>query len=85
MEIQEVINEVQEQYKDENINKNIAKKQHEAFIEKLEEHGVEVIRLSASEQFPEQVFTRDIGFTLGDDIFIAEMGSEIREGEEEDA
>ena len=83
MEIQEVINEVQEHYKDENINKNIAKKQHSAFINKLEEHGVEVIRLTASEQFPEQVFTRDIGFTLGDDIFIAEMGSEIREGEEE--
>jgi N-dimethylarginine dimethylaminohydrolase len=82
MEIQEVINEVQEHYKDENINKNIAKKQHSAFINKLEEHGVEVIRLKASEQFPEQVFTRDIGFTLGDDIFIAEMGSEIREGEE---
>jgi N-dimethylarginine dimethylaminohydrolase len=82
MEIQEVINEVQEQYKDENIDKNIAKKQHKAFIKKLEEHDVEVIRLPASEQFPEQVFTRDIGFTLGDDIFIAEMGREIREGEE---
>ena len=83
MEIQEVINEIQEHYIDENINKNIAKNQHEAFITKLEEHDVEVIRLPASEQFPEQVFTRDIGFTLGDDIFIAEMGSEIREGEEE--
>jgi N-dimethylarginine dimethylaminohydrolase len=82
MEIQEVINEVQAHYKDENINKNIAQKQHEEFIEKLEEHNVEVIHLPASEQFPEQVFTRDIGFTLGDDIFIAEMGREIREGEE---
>ena len=83
MEIQEVINDVQEQYKDENINKDIATKQHNEFIKKLEEHGVEVIRLPASEQFPEQVFTRDIGFTLGDDIFIAEMASEIREGEED--
>lgn len=83
MEIQEVINEVQEQYKDENINKEIAKSQHENFIKKLEEHGVEVIRLPASEQFPEQVFTRDIGFTLGDEVFVAEMASEIREGEED--
>ena len=83
MEIQEVINDVQEQYKDENINKEIAKAQHEEFIKKLEEHDVEVIRLPASEQFPEQVFTRDIGFTLGDDIFVAEMASEIREGEED--
>ena len=83
MEIQEVINETQEHYIDENINKNIAKNQHEAFITKLEEQDVEVIRLSASEQFPEQVFTRDIGFTIGDDIFISEMGRDIREGEEE--
>ena len=83
MEIQEVINEVQEQYKDENINKEVAIKQHDEFIKKLEEHGVEVIRLPASEQFPEQVFTRDIGFTLGEDIFIAEMASDIREGEED--
>lgn len=83
MEIQEVINDVQEQYKDENINKKIAKAQHEKFIKELEAHDVEVIRLPASEQFPEQVFTRDIGFTLGDDIFVAEMASEIREGEED--
>lgn len=82
MEIQEVINEVQALYKEENINKKIAKSQHEEFIKKLEEHDVEVIRLPASEQFPEQVFTRDIGFTLGDDIFVAEMASDIREGEE---
>lgn len=83
MEIQEVINEVQEQYKDENIDKAIANKQHEAFREKLESYGVDVIRLPTSEQFPEQVFTRDIGFTLGDDVFVAEMANEIREGEEQ--
>lgn len=83
MEIQEVINDVQKEYEDENINKRIAKEQHEEFVKKLEEHGVEVIRLPASEQFPEQVFTRDIGFTLGDDVFVAEMATEIREGEED--
>ncbi len=83
MEIQEVINDVQAKYKDDNINRDIASRQHSEFIKKLEEHDVEVIRLPASEQFPEQVFTRDIGFTLGDDIFIAEMASEIREGEED--
>ncbi|AOV06456.1 dimethylarginine dimethylaminohydrolase family protein [Sporosarcina ureilytica] len=83
MEIQEVINDVQKEYEDENINKRIAQEQHEEFVKKLEEHGVEVIRLPASEQFPEQVFTRDIGFTLGEDIFVAEMAREIREGEED--
>ncbi len=49
----------------------------------LKEHGVEVIKLPSSEKFPEQVFTRDIGFTVGDDIFVAEMASDIRKGEEE--
>ena len=83
MEIQDVINDVQKQYKDENINKEVATQQHNEFIKKLEENDVEVIRLPASDQFPEQVFTRDIGFTLGNDIFIAEMASDIREGEED--
>lgn len=83
MEIQEVINDVQKKYEDENINKKIAQKQHEEFREKLTENGVEVIRLPASEEYPEQVFTRDIGFTLGEEVFVAEMANEIREGEEE--
>lgn len=83
MEIQEVINDVQKTYKDQNINKEIAQKQHEEFTEKLEENGVEVIRLPASKEYPEQVFTRDIGFTLGEKVFVAEMANDIRTGEEE--
>lgn len=31
---------------------------------------------------PEQVFTRDIGFTIGNRLFISEMASDIRQGEE---
>ena len=83
MAIEEVINDVQKQYEDENINVELAMKQHKEFEELLKEHGVEVIKLPSSEQFPEQVFTRDIGFTVGDDIFVAEMASDIRKGEEE--
>lgn len=83
MEIQEVINDVQKKYEEENINQTIAQKQHEEFRETLAENGVEVIRLPASEEYPEQVFTRDIGFTLGEEVFVAEMANEIREGEEE--
>ena len=45
--------------------------------------GVEVIGLSAQEPFPEQVFTRDIGYTLGDTVIVTKMGSEIRSGEEQ--
>lgn len=83
MAIEEVINDVQKKYEDENINVELAMKQHEEFEKALKEHGVEVIKLPSSEQFPEQVFTRDIGFTVGDDIFVAEMASDIRKGEEE--
>lgn len=83
MAIEEVINDVQEKYKDENIDVDIAMKQHTEFERLLREHGVEVIKLPASEKFPEQVFTRDIGFTVGEEVFVAEMASDIRKGEEE--
>ena len=83
MAIDEVINDVQKMYEDENINVELAMKQHEEFEELLKEHGVEVIKLPSSEQFPEQVFTRDIGFTVGEDVFVAEMASDSRKGEEE--
>ena len=32
--------------------------------------------------YPEQVFTRDIGFTLGNTVYVAEMATDIRQGEE---
>ncbi|QNK88323.1 hypothetical protein H7992_00550 [Sporosarcina sp. resist] len=83
MAIEEVINDVQKEYEDENINVELAMKQHKQFEELLKEHGVEVIKLPSSKKFPEQVFTRDIGFTVGDDIFVSEMASDIRKGEEE--
>jgi len=83
MAIEEVINDVQKKYEDENINIELAMKQHNEFEELLKAHGVEVIKLPSSEKFPEQVFTRDIGFTVGEDIFVAEMASDIRKGEEE--
>jgi N-dimethylarginine dimethylaminohydrolase len=83
MAIDEVINDVQKKYEDENINVGLAMKQHKEFEKLLKEHGVEVIKLPSSEKFPEQVFTRDIGFTVGEDVFVAEMASDIRKGEEE--
>ncbi|MCG7343415.1 arginine deiminase family protein [Sporosarcina sp. ACRSL] len=83
MAIEDVINETQKQYADENIDVEIAMKQHREFEKLLREHGVEVINLPSSEQFPEQVFTRDIGFTVGEEVFVAEMARDIRKGEEE--
>lgn len=82
MAIDEVINEVQKQYKDENIDTGRAMQQHTEFERLLKQHGVEVITLPASEHFPEQVFTRDIGFTIGNEVFIADPAAAIRQGEE---
>ena len=83
MAIEDVINDTQKEYADENIDVELAMKQHQEFEKLLREHGVEVIILPSSEQFPEQVFTRDIGFTVGEEVFVSEMASDIRKGEEE--
>lgn len=82
MKIRDVINETQKHYKEDNINIPLALQQHEAFIHLLKNHDIDVIKLPAKPTYNEQVFTRDIGFTLGNTIFIAEMASSIRQGEE---
>lgn len=82
MEIKEAINDVQKRYLKENINVEKAMLQHGQFVEALKANGVETALLEPDEQFPEQVFTRDIGFTVGDTVFIGEMASSIRQGEE---
>ncbi|RFU62099.1 dimethylarginine dimethylaminohydrolase family protein [Peribacillus glennii] len=82
MTIREVINETQEHFKDVGIHIETAMKQHENFASVLKDHGVDVILLPPLSKYPEQVFTRDIGFTLGDTVFVAEMASPVRQGEE---
>lgn len=82
MQITEVINETQKHYADMNINRKLASAQHTEFVNALRFHQIEVIALPPLPQFPEQVFTRDIGFTLGSNLFVSSMGSEIRQGEE---
>ncbi|WP_096435040.1 dimethylarginine dimethylaminohydrolase family protein [Alteribacter populi] len=81
--IRDVINETQKKYKKEGINIDLAIKQHQLFSESLFAQGVEVIHVPPLENYPEQVFTRDIGFTLGQTIYVAEMAQKIRKGEEE--
>jgi N-dimethylarginine dimethylaminohydrolase len=83
MEINEVINKVQEEYAADNINSERAVKQHEILAQTLEDHGVEVIYLPVKENYPEQVFSRDVGFTIGKVVCVAQMGHQIRQGEEE--
>ncbi|AYC28528.1 dimethylarginine dimethylaminohydrolase family protein [Paenisporosarcina cavernae] len=83
MAIKEVINDVQKQYASENINQFRAMKQHQDFVRTLQVEGVQVIKVPAKQDFPEQVFTRDIGFTVGNNVFISNMASDVRDGEEE--
>ncbi|WP_338472562.1 arginine deiminase family protein [Niallia sp. XMNu-256] len=82
MEIKEVINDVQKKYIKNNIDRSLAIAQHQIFEQSLRNAGVEVIKLKPSKDHPEQVFTRDIGFTLGNHLFISEMANPIRQGEE---
>jgi N-dimethylarginine dimethylaminohydrolase len=82
MSIDEIINETQKHYADENIDKELAVKQHTAFVQSMRDHGIEVIPLPHVEEFPEQVFTRDIGFALGRQLFVSHMGRGIRQGED---
>ncbi|MFN7249318.1 MAG: dimethylarginine dimethylaminohydrolase family protein [Anaerobacillus sp.] len=83
MTIRDVINDTQKKFKDVGIHIEKAMKQHKEFVRKLEDHGIEVILLPPARKFPEQVFTRDIGFTLGQTIFVADMANRVRQGEED--
>jgi len=83
MSIKEPINAIQKRYFQENINPKIAEQQHSIFVEILKKNDVEVILLPPDEKYPEQVFTRDIGFTLGNHIFVSEMAHDVRKGEEQ--
>ncbi|RFU64434.1 hypothetical protein D0469_18875 [Peribacillus saganii] len=82
MTIRDVINETQKHFKHEGIHIETALKQHNDFVETLQAQGVETILLPAHSKYPEQVFTRDIGFTIGNVIYVADMAAPIRQGEE---
>ncbi|MBU9722836.1 MULTISPECIES: dimethylarginine dimethylaminohydrolase family protein [Bacillaceae] len=84
MTIRDVINDTQKKFKDEGIHIEKAMEQHKNFVKALKKEGIDVILLPPHEKFPEQVFTRDIGFTLGQTIFVADMANEVRQGEEEE-
>lgn len=65
------------------VSLDMAMKQHRHFVSVLEEFGVEVVKLQPQTQFPEQIFTRDIGFILGENLFVSKMANYLRQGEEE--
>ncbi|GKU83569.1 dimethylarginine dimethylaminohydrolase family protein [Niallia sp. NCCP-28] len=82
MKIEEAINETQKQYLLHNINQKLAMKQHKNFVHALQENGAAVHMLPTEKRYNEQVFTRDIGFCLDDTLYIGNMKSRIRQGEE---
>jgi len=82
MKIREVINHTQKKFAEENINTVKALAQHNSLLQTLQVNGVEVICLPPEKKYPEQVFTRDIGFVLDNTLFIAKMNRAIRQGEE---
>ena len=81
MKITKVINETQKHFIDDNIDPTRAEDQHHQFIDVLREQGVDVISLEAIASLNEQVFTRDIGFTIDDTVYIASMARDIRKKE----
>ncbi|SFL53046.1 dimethylarginine dimethylaminohydrolase family protein [Salibacterium qingdaonense] len=81
MKIVEVINDTQKRYKMKNINQEKAAAQHQELRTVLENHGVRVHLLHPKENMPEQVFTRDLGFTSSKGILIGNMKEKIREPE----
>ncbi|WP_456272934.1 dimethylarginine dimethylaminohydrolase family protein [Bacillus sp. AK031] len=56
--------------------------QHAAFVSVLRQNDIDVTLLPHHKKFPEQVYTRDIGFTLGQTIFVGKIASSTRIGEE---
>ncbi|KGR76154.1 dimethylarginine dimethylaminohydrolase family protein [Ureibacillus sinduriensis] len=82
MTIRDVINDTQAHFKDEGIHIERALEQHAEFVATLKKYDIEVILLPYHKKYPEQVFTRDIGFTLGETIFVANMATDARAGEE---
>ncbi|MCY7501276.1 dimethylarginine dimethylaminohydrolase family protein [Bacillus pumilus] len=83
MEIKQIINETQKHFARENISQMKAITQHKQLIQTLKNHQVRPIMLPANDRFPEQVFTRDIGFTIGHTLFVSSMAAPVRQGEEQ--
>ncbi|WP_456275156.1 dimethylarginine dimethylaminohydrolase family protein [Bacillus sp. AK128] len=82
MAIRDAINETQKHFANEGIHIETAVKQHNDLVKTLKDHGIEVTLLPYHKKYPEQVFTRDIGVTIGQTIFVTHMAHELRKGEE---
>lgn len=74
------INKKQENNKGQ-INKDLAINQYNKFINILQEFNVKTYFLNLSSDCSYQIFTRDIGFVIGNILFISKMKKSVREKE----
>lgn len=81
MSIKEAINETQKHYLNENIDCSVALEQHDHFVKTLQRNGIEVVELPTDQALNEQVFTRDIGFTIQNRLFLGNMKETVRQPE----
>ncbi|MCH8954786.1 N(G),N(G)-dimethylarginine dimethylaminohydrolase, partial [candidate division KSB1 bacterium] len=63
------------------IDFELAVRQHETYCEFLEEHGFEIIQLSASDDHPDSVFIEDTAVVFDEIAVITNPGVESRRGE----
>jgi dimethylargininase len=60
---------------------DLARRQHVAYCDALEEGGYSVIRIDADERYPDCVFVEDAAVVLGDHALVTRPGHRSRRGE----
>ncbi|MFD2133840.1 dimethylarginine dimethylaminohydrolase family protein [Pseudogracilibacillus auburnensis] len=81
LKIHTPINVIQEKHSVNNIDTELACKEHDQFINALEEEGVEVVLGHNHERYPYEVNTRDLGVTTPKGIIFGRFYSPFRWGE----
>ncbi len=86
-----IVREVSDTYTDctlqyqqrESINLELARVQHRAYIDTLEDLGLKVLVLPADHRFPDACFVEDAAVLLDETAVITWMGAKTRNGEQE--
>lgn len=55
--------------------------EHKVWTDLLETLGVELVYLKSKKGMPHQLFTRDVGFAVGEHFYLANMAKEVRKRE----
>lgn len=78
----EALNEVERYYylNDPPRRENLVR-EHEIWTSTLQHLGVHLTFLEGSDALPQQMFTRDIGFVVGEQMFVSNLEKEVRKGE----